>query len=217
MMAVKLNSDYSGEEKEQESTGLQNNLNRWYDASTGRWLSEDPIGFSAGDANLYRYVGNGPTNGTDPSGLDPFADGFPVGPPYLPYQQIKPFNWEALDITIGFGCTVGQYLGVPWTGGGPMHIEFSGTLYFNLYRLDTEWGWGLQVGGGAGIGGSFGGTLSVSNGTPSELANGSCRFTEIDTPWGDVGTSWTDGWNAYSFTLGWGVDVGMTTGGGIAW
>ena len=43
-------------------TGLQNNLNRWYDARTGRWISEDPIGFAAGDANLYRYVGNGPTN-----------------------------------------------------------------------------------------------------------------------------------------------------------
>ncbi len=27
------------------------------------------IGFEAGDANLYRYVGNSPTNATDPSGL----------------------------------------------------------------------------------------------------------------------------------------------------
>ncbi len=35
----------------------------------GRWLSQDPIGFAAGDANLYRYVGNGATNATDPSGL----------------------------------------------------------------------------------------------------------------------------------------------------
>ena len=39
-------------------TGLQNNLNRWYDACVGRWLSEDPIGFNGGDGNLYRYVGN---------------------------------------------------------------------------------------------------------------------------------------------------------------
>jgi len=37
---------------------LQNNLNRWYDARVGRWLSEDPTGFAAGDGNLYRYVGN---------------------------------------------------------------------------------------------------------------------------------------------------------------
>lgn len=35
-----------------ESTGLQNNLNRWYDATTGLWMSEDPIGFSAGDPNF---------------------------------------------------------------------------------------------------------------------------------------------------------------------
>ena len=42
---------------------------RFYDPATGRFVSKDPIGFDAGDANLYRYVGNGPTNGTDPSGL----------------------------------------------------------------------------------------------------------------------------------------------------
>ena len=39
-------------------TGLQNNLNRWYDSRVGRWLSEDPIGFNGGDGNLYRYVQN---------------------------------------------------------------------------------------------------------------------------------------------------------------
>ena len=44
-------------------------LHRWYDAGVGRWLSQDPIGFAAGDANLYRYVGNGATNATDPDGL----------------------------------------------------------------------------------------------------------------------------------------------------
>jgi hypothetical protein len=33
-------------------------------------LSEDPIGFAARDANLYRYVGNSPTNYTDPQGKD---------------------------------------------------------------------------------------------------------------------------------------------------
>ncbi|HVT29148.1 MAG TPA: RHS repeat-associated core domain-containing protein [Lacipirellulaceae bacterium] len=67
------------------ATGLQNNLNRWYDPQTGRFLSEDPTGFAGGDANLYRYAGNSPTNATDPTGLDPFGDGFPEGPPYTPY------------------------------------------------------------------------------------------------------------------------------------
>jgi len=50
-------------------TGLQNNLNRWYDPSVGRWLSEDPIGFAAGDGNLYRYVNNKPVVGVDSTGV----------------------------------------------------------------------------------------------------------------------------------------------------
>ena len=53
-----------------KGTGLQNNLNRWYDSSVGRWISQDPTGFTAGDTNEYRYVGNSPANATDPSGLD---------------------------------------------------------------------------------------------------------------------------------------------------
>lgn len=40
-----------------------------YDPKIGRWTSMDPIGFDAGDANLYRYVHNTPTNGIDPSGM----------------------------------------------------------------------------------------------------------------------------------------------------
>jgi hypothetical protein len=45
------------------------NPNRWYDPSVGRWLSEDPSGLAAGDANLYRYCDNGPTDATDPTGM----------------------------------------------------------------------------------------------------------------------------------------------------
>jgi RHS repeat-associated protein len=50
-------------------TQLQNNLNRWYDARVGRWLSADPIGFAGGDGNLYRYVGNAAIFVTDPTAL----------------------------------------------------------------------------------------------------------------------------------------------------
>ncbi|TWT29628.1 RHS repeat domain-containing protein [Blastopirellula retiformator] len=52
------------------ATGLQYNTNRWYNPELNRWMSQDPIGFDAGDANLYRYVGNGFTNAVDPSGLE---------------------------------------------------------------------------------------------------------------------------------------------------
>jgi uncharacterized protein RhaS with RHS repeats len=44
-----------------------------YDPKAARWLSQDPIGFDAGDPNLYRYVGNEPTNETDRSGLEASA------------------------------------------------------------------------------------------------------------------------------------------------
>jgi len=42
---------------------------RYYDPASGRFISQDPEGFGAGDDNLYRYVGNGPMDHTDPSGL----------------------------------------------------------------------------------------------------------------------------------------------------
>ncbi len=60
-----------------KTTGLQNNWNRWYDPNLGKWISQDPIGFIAGDPNLYRYVGNSPSNVCDPSGL--VADDEAVG------------------------------------------------------------------------------------------------------------------------------------------
>jgi hypothetical protein len=40
-----------------------------YHPGLGRFVSRDPIGFEAGDANLYRYVGNGTVDSTDPPGL----------------------------------------------------------------------------------------------------------------------------------------------------
>jgi RHS repeat-associated protein len=51
------------------ATGLQYNHHRWYDPQSGRWMSEDPIGFAGGDSNLNRYVGNQVTTSVDPDGL----------------------------------------------------------------------------------------------------------------------------------------------------
>ncbi|MCP4678147.1 MAG: RHS repeat-associated core domain-containing protein, partial [Deltaproteobacteria bacterium] len=74
-------------------TDLQNNLNRWYDLSTGRWMSVDPIGFEAGDVNLYRYVKNVPSVLVDPFGLkDLTVVTRPMVPiePDVPGQQPAP-------------------------------------------------------------------------------------------------------------------------------
>ncbi|WP_162006865.1 RHS repeat-associated core domain-containing protein [Roseimaritima sediminicola] len=68
---------------------LQNNRARWYDPTTGRWLSQDPIGFAAGDSNLYRYVGNQPTTKSDPSGL--FGVDFHF---YTIYSLFRARGWD---------------------------------------------------------------------------------------------------------------------------
>ena len=40
------------------------------DEASDMLLTRSPLGYAGGDANLYRYCGNDPTNATDPSGLD---------------------------------------------------------------------------------------------------------------------------------------------------
>lgn len=42
---------------------------RYYAATLGRFIQEDPIDFSSGEINLYAYVSNRPVNATDPLGL----------------------------------------------------------------------------------------------------------------------------------------------------
>ena len=55
-------------------TGLQNNINRWYDNTTGKWISEDPISFDGGDSNLYRYLYNDSLIFLDYNGLSIWSD-----------------------------------------------------------------------------------------------------------------------------------------------
>ncbi|WP_390821148.1 RHS repeat-associated core domain-containing protein [Tuwongella immobilis] len=50
-------------------SGLYHARNREVSATLGRPLQRDPIGFAAGDVNVYRWVGNGPIGAVDPFGL----------------------------------------------------------------------------------------------------------------------------------------------------
>jgi len=96
---------------------------RWYDQVSGRFINPDPMGFGGRDSDLYRYVGNGPTNGIDPLGLADFTLGG-VG-------YVWPWNWS--PSWSGVGTTLGNYgqtVGVTAAGGagGAATGGISGTV-----------------------------------------------------------------------------------------
>ena len=51
-----------------DASGLDFMRNRYYDSATGRFVSQDPLGFAGGSPNLYTYVGNDPLHQIDPNG-----------------------------------------------------------------------------------------------------------------------------------------------------
>jgi RHS repeat-associated protein len=82
-------------------TGLRYHRARYFDAAIDRWTQQDPIGFAAGDANLYRYVGNRPTGNIDPTGL--YADDDGWGLPWWNPWNLPPFSF------------------LPWIAAGDIH------------------------------------------------------------------------------------------------
>ena len=83
---------YTGREFDVES-GLYFYRARYFDQNTGRFLSEDSIGFFGGDQNLYRYVFNNPVNLIDPNGEIAFVLAAPL---------IGSGAAAALDFALGF-------------------------------------------------------------------------------------------------------------------
>jgi RHS repeat-associated protein len=107
------------------STGLQNNLNRWYDAVVGRWTSEDPTGF-ADDANPFRYVGNGPVSAIDPVGLAELTAG--KLREALPYAELAESAYTNAGMTEGKMVGDYQVKQVIDTEGGFRAVWFESTV-----------------------------------------------------------------------------------------
>jgi RHS repeat-associated protein len=72
-------------------TSLYYNRARYYEPTTGRFLSEDPLHF-VGGPSFYPYVGNHPANFADPTGLNRKQ----IGPPTKKYNCLAwglGLNW----------------------------------------------------------------------------------------------------------------------------
>jgi RHS repeat-associated protein len=101
---------YTG--REDDGTGLYYYRARYYDPETGRFISEDPLGFGARDVNFYAYVGNNPVNFNDPSGKIIGID----------------------DLVVWGGLKTAQYAvrGISYVFGNPMTTEQINKMHSSL-------------------------------------------------------------------------------------
>jgi RHS repeat-associated protein len=144
---------WTGRERDVE-TGLQYNRARYYDPNTGRWMTQDPIGFDAGDSNLYRYVRSAPTNSTDPSGFT-FTSGGLVAVKHLDgtiYGYVRPgfevlafpvqdpvtkkWKLEMLDFVVSAGGKYRTYFYDEWKKDEKG--QFVGTEEFKRTKEDIQ-------------------------------------------------------------------------------
>ena len=94
-------------------TGLNLAVNRVQNPGTGRWTSQDPDGFRPGDPDLYRYVGNRPTDAADPAGLGDGPAGMTPGrsQPQRPRQPSAPSTPSPNPTVLaGSGAATGAWL-----------------------------------------------------------------------------------------------------------
>jgi RHS repeat-associated protein len=104
------------------------NRHRYYDPSTGRYISSDPIG-QAGGVNIFEYARNRPTGFIDPFGLDVWIEG-PSGSEPNAHQSINIGDPNGDYVSKSFGVGPGCWTGCVYTDtelGGPIEAYFQTT------------------------------------------------------------------------------------------
>jgi RHS repeat-associated protein len=133
-------------------TGLYYYKARWYDPSTGGFISQDPKGFNGGDANLNRYVGNSPVNYVDPSGCFSITIG---GQTFVPPWDPRAGGIGQTIGAIGSAGTVIAAGGVAGAAGGAAGGGLTGGIIGGVVGgAATDGvgiGAGVLLGGGRGL------------------------------------------------------------------
>ena len=158
-----------------EGNGLLYMRARYYDPSTGRFISKDPIGW-AGGLNLYGYTGNNPVNWVDPEGL------------------------QYIDINVSAGFWLGGTAGILispsgtyiYVGGGFVTPGVGGSITWSPSDPTCGWNVGLQgtavVGGQVGYGfgedGGWFGEIGIGGSYPTWLG-GSLTGYYVFGPYGE--------------------------------
>jgi RHS repeat-associated protein len=114
--------------------------NRLYDSNTGRFTSEDPIGF-AGGINLYGYTGNNPASYTDPFGLSACKDREGREIPCDPGQELvnavgarlKPAEKVITTIAVGEAMIAGGVVANGLRAAGPSALSPVTTKLLDMY------------------------------------------------------------------------------------
>ncbi|HLL88318.1 MAG TPA: hypothetical protein VK324_03350, partial [Tepidisphaeraceae bacterium] len=166
----------------------------------GRFVSQDPLGFGGGDANLYRYVGNRTPNGTDPTGTSWLSEAFD----------------DVEDEVKNFGRQLGRAL----TKASNWMSEHSGLESFNLPLELFSIGWGpnsFSFGIGPGVAGldwrvtrGPGGKIDVDGGFHLGLPLG-----PVGLGVSFMGGDWSGG-VGLNLGKGVGVSLGFSEGGGFS-
>ncbi len=145
---------------------------RSYDAAIGQFTTEDPLGVSSGETNLYEYAGNSPTNAIDPTGTTPQFFGVSGDVILNGALSISASDNGEADLVSGLGGTA---------------LSFAGEGGFSPSGVST--GADLETSGS--VGASFLGVTAASSvGLPAGEfeVDGSASVRTNDTPVGSFTT-----------------------------
>jgi len=148
---------------EGDSTRLYYMRARWYDPSSGRFFSEDPMGIGAA-INLYAFSGSNPVSGRDPSGLGAVPQGCYLSYGVEHWMQVGDGPVEHYIVWY-YVCVGGngyhEIEGSPSTTAGKAGrssatAPYSNPVFVNGFNFSLVVGTGIEGGCGWYEGGAFG-------------------------------------------------------------